>query len=100
MEEGLFKKVVMRFQRDVKALHIRDVVVTSDLTKEIFDGMTETSPYHHSSALAKPTPTPSIEDLRRFLARLEQFCTAVKQKPVSAPAATASEAQTGLQPGA
>jgi ABC-type transport system involved in cytochrome c biogenesis ATPase subunit len=84
VEEGLFKKVVMRFQRDVKALHIRDVAVTPDLTKEVFDGMTETSPYHHSSALAKPTPTPSIEDLRKFFARLEAFCKDVKQKQGSA----------------
>ena len=83
VEEGLFKKVVMRFQRDVKALRIQDVIVTPDLTRQVFDGMTETSPYHHSSALAKPTPIPTIEDLRKFFARLEQFCTAAKQKPGS-----------------
>jgi hypothetical protein len=96
VEEGLFKKVVMRFQRDVKALHIQDVIVTPDLTRQVFDGMTETSPYHHSSALAKPTPIPTIEDLRKFFARLEQFCTAAKQKPGSVTTANAvSQGQSG-----
>ena len=80
VEEGLFKKVVMRFQRDVHASHIQDVIVTPALTKEVFEGMTETNPYHHSSPLAKPTPTPSFEDLHRFFTRLEQFSETVKQK--------------------
>ncbi|MDQ2984374.1 MAG: AAA family ATPase [Actinomycetota bacterium] len=98
VEEGLFKKVVMRFQRDVKALHIKDVAVTADLTKEVFDGMTETSPYHHSSALAKPTPTPSIEDLRKFFARVEEFCKVVKQKQGSAAKEkSAAQRRTGQQ---
>jgi hypothetical protein len=53
VEEELFRGVVMRFQRDVKAQHIRDVEVTAALTQEVYDGMTETSPYHHEPAVSK-----------------------------------------------
>jgi hypothetical protein len=82
IEEELFRGVVMRFQRDVKVLKIRKVLVTPDLTAEVIAGMDETSPYHHRAALAKPVPTPSVEDLRRFLGRLETFCEAVKKTKV------------------
>ncbi len=80
IEEELFRGVVMRFQRDVKALKIRDVVVTPELTGEVLEAMDETSPYHHDPALAKPVPTPSPEDLRRFLERLEVFCGTLKKR--------------------
>lgn len=83
VEEELFKGVVMRFQRDVKTTHIRDLNITTALTEEVFDGMTETSPYHHAAALAKPVPLPTIDQLRKFFDRLEKFCEAVKQKPAA-----------------
>jgi energy-coupling factor transporter ATP-binding protein EcfA2 len=83
IEEGLFKGVVMRFQRDVKALKIKEVEVTAAQTQEIYDGMTETSPYHHQASLAKPVPTPTPEDLKRFLERLDRFVTGLKGHPAS-----------------
>lgn len=90
VEEKLFRKVVMRFQRDVKAQHIRDVEVTAALTQEVYDGMTETSPYHHEPALAKPVGTPSIAELKSFFERLERFCDSLKKKQVGTPKAQAS----------
>ncbi|MEA2360037.1 MAG: hypothetical protein QOI62_3297 [Solirubrobacteraceae bacterium] len=89
VEEELFRGVVMRFQRDVKAQHIRDVEVTASLTQEVYDGMTETSPYHHEPALAKPVSTPTIAELKGFFERLERFCDSFKKKQ-----AGASKAQT------
>lgn len=80
IEEELFGGVVMRFQRDVKVLRLRKVVVTAELTSEVLDAMDETSPYHHDPALAKPVPTPSAAELRRFLERLEDFCARLKKK--------------------
>lgn len=74
IEEELFQGVVMRFQRDVKTLKIRDVEVTTAQTREIYEGMTETSPFHHEPALAKPVPKPTPEQLRAFFARIESFC--------------------------
>jgi hypothetical protein len=92
VEEELFRGVVMRFQRDVKAQHIRDVEVTAALTQEVYDGMTETSPYHHEPALAKPVSMPTIAELQGFFERLERFCDSLKKKQTgmtkaSAPAA-------------
>jgi cytochrome c oxidase assembly protein Cox11 len=64
----------MRFQRDVKAFQIRDVEVTAAQTQEVYEGMTETSAFHHEPSLAKPVPTPTPEQLNAFFARLESFC--------------------------
>ena len=82
----------MRFQRDVKAQHIRDVEVTASLTEEVYDGMTETSPYHHEPALAKPVSTPTIAELKGFFKRLERFCDSLKTKQAGASKAQASAA--------
>lgn len=77
---GPFLRRRVAFQRDLKVLKIPDVVVTSHLTAEVVAGLNETSPYHHRPALAKPVPTPSVDELREFLARLENFCGALKQQ--------------------
>lgn len=87
VEEELFRGVVMRFQRDVKAQHIRDVKVTAAQTQEVFEGMTETSPFHHLASLAKPVPMPSLDELKAFLDRLERFCQSSKK---AAPVETAA----------
>jgi hypothetical protein len=42
--------------------------------------MTETSPYHHEAPLGKPVATPSIDELKGYLKRLETFCAGFKQK--------------------
>lgn len=89
VEELLFRGVVMRFQRDVSARKIRDVVVTADLTREVYEGMTETSPFHHEASLAKPIPTPTIDELKSFFGRLESFCGALRAKPAAAKKAVA-----------
>ncbi|MGH3118965.1 MAG: AAA family ATPase, partial [Gaiellales bacterium] len=80
IEEELFRGVVMRFQRDVRALKIRDVVVTEEATAEVLDAMNEVSAYHHEAALAKPVPTPSSQQLRGFLERLETFRDGLKKR--------------------
>ena len=82
----------MRFQRDVKAQHIRDVEVTAALTQEVYDGMTETSPYHHEPALAKPVSTPTITELKGFFERLVRFCDGLKKKQTGMPKAQAPAA--------
>jgi len=89
VEEQLFGGVVMRFQRDVKAQHIRDIVITPALTKEAFDGMTETSPFHHAETMEAPAQTPTTAELRAFLARLEGFAALVKAEQKGATLAPA-----------
>lgn len=78
VEEQLFGGVVMRFQRDVKTLNIRQITVTPSLTKEVFDGMTETNPFHHAETMEAPAQTPTVAELRGFFSRLEAFAALVK----------------------
>jgi ABC-type cobalamin/Fe3+-siderophores transport system ATPase subunit len=78
VEERLFKGVVQRFQREVKTLSLKNVVVTQDLLTQVNDGMTRTSNYLHDDAPSGGTvPMPGRTQLAADLKLLEDFAALV-----------------------
>jgi hypothetical protein len=78
VEEGLFKGVVRRFQRDVKTLALKDVVITPELIKDVNDGMSRASKFlHDAPAAGGVEPIPSRVDLERDVAALTAFAAKV-----------------------
>lgn len=78
VEEGLFKGVVQRFQREVKTLALKDVVITDELVKQVTDGMSRASMFvHDAPAAAGVGPLPTRADLERDVAALADFAAKV-----------------------
>ena len=73
VEERLFRGVVQRFQREVKTLALRDVVVTPELIAAVEDEMTRCSQFVHDEPPGTAAGLPDRAQLAADLARLRDF---------------------------
>lgn len=73
VEERLFRGVVQRFQREVKTLKLRDVVVSDELIAMIDEGMTRCSTFVHDAPLGTRTSLPGRTELGPDVEKLRAF---------------------------
>lgn len=73
VEERLFRGVVQRFQREVKTLKLRDVVVSEDLVAAIEAGMTRCSLFVHDAPAGTRTSLPTRMRLAQDVEQLRAF---------------------------
>lgn len=78
VEERLFKGVVQRFQREVKALKLGDVEITDELIEAIEQGMTRCSYFVHDAPAGTRTTIPDRSELEKDLEQLQTFETATR----------------------
>jgi energy-coupling factor transporter ATP-binding protein EcfA2 len=82
VEELLFNKVVMRFEKEVKTMSLTGVVVDRDTICEVFGAMTKCSKVTdaHDHAAAENAPMPDSAEMKRDLEGLRAFRPAHKKK--------------------
>jgi hypothetical protein len=73
VEERLFRGVVQRFQREVKTLALKDVVITPELIAQVDAAMTRTSMFVHDEPAGGAVPLPGRSEIAADLALLEKF---------------------------
>ncbi len=86
VEEELFAKAIMRFQKQVKTDRLSAAVISDELCKLVWDGMTRTSNETpaHDRATWKPVTDRTPADVRRELEMLVAFATEVKKARTAA----------------
>ena len=73
VEERLFRGVVQRFQREVKTLALKDVVITAELLEMVEEGMTRCSEFVHDEPPGASVTLPGRQELATDLEKLREF---------------------------
>lgn len=80
VEERLFQGVIQRMQRAVKTQSLKKVVITSDVTEMVEEGMTRASLFVHDEPLGATVLLPGRTELAKDLQLLKDFEKAVPIK--------------------
>jgi energy-coupling factor transporter ATP-binding protein EcfA2 len=82
VEEFVFNKVVLRYDKAVKTQSLRGVVVDATIIAEVFTAMSKCSGYTdaHDGATAANKTLPPLSEMRADLSTLQTFCVNQKKK--------------------